>query len=278
MPPRPLLLDLDQWFNGTERQRAKLARDVDTHLQVSGTFSVVDHGIEQQVFDGLRDSGRQYFASLATEGVDSERFVFGPVEVHDPSMPTAYPDWYGPITWPTTPDDFQMASELFWREAKSLAHVLLELFALAIGLPQSAIADQCRDTTATGCLHRIRSVDEIDRCGTFTIVDVPAGAGIEAFDTDWTRLPIHEGALVVGIGEMLQRWTNDRWAVARHRTTRTADGDPDAIALVFSHAPDADAVMAPFSTCTSADRPARYEPVLVMDLSVAASNTTPSAG
>ena len=79
MPPRPLLLDLDQWFNGTERQRAKLARDVDTHLQVSGTFSVVDHGIEQQVFDGLRDSGRQYFASLATEGVDSERFVFGPV-------------------------------------------------------------------------------------------------------------------------------------------------------------------------------------------------------
>jgi len=277
MSAPPFLVDLDHWHNGTERQRSKLARDMDLHLRQTGTFLVAGHQIEQQVFEGLRDSSRHYFDSRAASGVASERFAFGPIEVNDLSMPAAYPDWYPPITWPTTPDDFQAASELFWRESKALADVLLQLFALAIELPQSAMVDQCRDTTARGSLHRLCSTAEMDLRGTFTILDLPTG-GLDLVDDLGTIDPASDQrTLVVAVGDMLQRWTNDRWHAGELRVTRNAPGDADPIMLAFAHAPDADAVIAPFSTCVSSERPSRYEPLLVLDFPVDTTDVTPGA-
>lgn len=286
----PPVIDLDRWFDGTERQRSKLSREVDVHLQAGGIVLVTNHGIDREVFAGLRESGERFFGLDTTEKARAaygdgwgweksrgERFVFGPVDTRDPTVRTAYPDAYRTNEWPTDPDDFQAASELFWRETRRLADQLLQLCALAIDLPQSAIADQCRDSTAVGALHCINEETSddpafgvISNVGTLSIAQAPPGdTRIQSMRSDgWTDIPVDDGSLVVAVGSMLQRWTNDRWVSPRQRLARepipqgTSGG---TVALMLFDQPDADAVIAPFSTCVSIDEPSGYEPILAMD-------------
>jgi isopenicillin N synthase-like dioxygenase len=68
----------------------------------------------------------------------------------------------------------------------------------------------------------------------------------------------------VNIGDMLMRWTNDRWVSTLHRVV-----NPPADArqtnrrqsLVFFHNPNPEAVVACLPTCCGPDNPARYAPI-----------------
>ncbi|MEL6985380.1 MAG: 2OG-Fe(II) oxygenase family protein, partial [Actinomycetota bacterium] len=106
--------------------------------------------------------------------------------------------------------------------------------------------------------------------GTITLLDRQPGTGglqVRNDDDEWIDAPFIEGSLIVNTGDMLRQWTNDRWCSNEHRVLPPADAAPDEelISLVFFHEPDADAVIAPFETCVSAENPARHEPILSMD-------------
>jgi isopenicillin N synthase-like dioxygenase len=92
--------------------------------------------------------------------------------------------------------------------------------------------------------------------------DVP---GLQVFRHDtWHDVSVPRGSFVCNIGDMLERWTNDRWTSTLHRVVpppRSLDGPVRrrALARFLDCAPDL--VVECIPTCTSTDRPARYEPV-----------------
>ena len=79
-------------------------------------------------------------------------------------------------------------------------------------------------------------------------------------DGGWTDVPPLPGAYVVNVGDMTQRWTNDRWRSTVHRVVNRHGGrERWSIAYFFDL--DAEASVEPLPTCVSAARPARYGPL-----------------
>jgi isopenicillin N synthase-like dioxygenase len=83
-------------------------------------------------------------------------------------------------------------------------------------------------------------------------VKTPQGEWIDA-----TPIP---GSFVVNVGDMAQRWTNDRWRSTLHRVINKYSGrDRYSIAYFFDL--DAQSRIEPLPSCVSEEHPARYAPI-----------------
>jgi isopenicillin N synthase-like dioxygenase len=304
------LIDLDRWFDAPPEERAALAAEVDHHLARLGFLVVVNHRVPQTVIDACREQTRAFFhlppeakaavalageayrgwvgpgleSNAATYGVDTppdlkETFAYGPVDLPDASLRTRAPRHYAPNLWPADPPAFEGAAEAWWRAAKDLADELLDLCALALGLPLDHLRRHCTATTAQVSLNwywaRGNSEPEEGQFrigphtdfGTLTILDREPGAGgLQVLDEDgeWIDAPYVPGGLLINTGDLLRRWTNDRWCSNEHRVLPPPASKPEEelISLVFFHEPDHDARIEAFPTCVSDDNPARHAPVV----------------
>jgi isopenicillin N synthase-like dioxygenase len=115
--------------------------------------------------------------------------------------------------------------------------------------PRVALPGQvgCGEHTDWGCLT---VVAQDDVGGLQVRQDGPCG-------TQWADVPPVPGALVVHGGDLLQRWTNDRWHAPVHRVVNRA-GTRDRWAIAFFLDLDPFARIEPLPTCITPDRPARY--------------------
>lgn len=305
------LLDLSRWYAGDDAARAALAHELDEHLCRLGFLVVVNHGIPTEITATLREYCREFFhlpterkqpiardgtayrgwvgpgleSNANTYGIDTppdlkETFAYGPVEVTDESLRSI--PAYAPNRWPDEPAGFQQAAEAWWYAGRTLSNTLLELSALALGLPQTYLVDRCRATTAQVSLNwygprgdtppepgQFRVGPHTD-FGTFTILDREPGAGgLQVRDEhgEWIDAPFVPGSLTINTGDLLRRWTNDRWCSNEHRVLPPQEAAPDEelISLVFFHEPDDDAWIEALPTCVSDDRPALHAPVSAHD-------------
>jgi isopenicillin N synthase-like dioxygenase len=95
--------------------------------------------------------------------------------------------------------------------------------------------------------------------GVLTVLLADDQPGLQVFRDDrWHDVAAPRGTFVCNLGDMLERWTNDRWTSTLHRVVpRTAHRR--ALARFLDCPPDL--VVETIPTCITADRPARYEPV-----------------
>jgi isopenicillin N synthase-like dioxygenase len=94
---------------------------------------------------------------------------------------------------------------------------------------------------------------------TFLAPSAVEGLSIRLPDQRWVAAPSVPGAFVVNGGDLLKRWTNDRFLSTPHRVTHTGGRHRYAIPYFFDAHPDT--VIECLPSCWSADRPARYEPI-----------------
>ena len=85
----------------------------------------------------------------------------------------------------------------------------------------------------------------------------------------WTDVPAVPGTFVVNIGDLLARWTNDRWVSTRHRVVvpeaasadgSTSGGSTARLSMPFFFQPDYHAVIECLPSCCGPGNPARYLP------------------
>ena len=86
------------------------------------------------------------------------------------------------------------------------------------------------------------------------VLDAPGGLQVLGKDGAWLDVPHLPGCFVVNIGDMLARWTNDRWVSTLHRVVnpppdRVADSRRQSI-VFFQNG------IQPKYLCSQADRPA----------------------
>ena len=92
------------------------------------------------------------------------------------------------------------------------------------------------------------------------------GLAIRLPDGTWFDAPSIPGCFTVNGGDILKRWTNDRFLSTPHRALNVSGLDRYAIPFFFDTHPDT--LLECLPTCRSADNPPKYEPVTYHDYAV----------
>jgi isopenicillin N synthase-like dioxygenase len=88
--------------------------------------------------------------------------------------------------------------------------------------------------------------------------DIP-GLAIRPEGCEWMEPPILPGSFLVNSGDILRRWTNDRFLSTSHRVLNSSGRDRYAMPYFFD--PNTDTVIECLPTCQGSDNPAKYPPV-----------------
>ena len=94
------------------------------------------------------------------------------------------------------------------------------------------------------------------------------GEGLQVYSQDaWRDVDVPAGVFVINVGDLIARWTNDRWKSTLHRVVvREGSGDADGhvaarrMSLAFFHQPDWDADVEVVPSCVTAGSQPLYEP------------------
>jgi len=178
--------------------------------------------------------------------------------------------------WPSAPPEFRGAFMSYYAEMEKLAARLMDLLAAALELPAGFFADTIdRHVSALRALYypavagapragQLRAGAHTDY-GSLTILKTGRGQpGLEVLQADGAWMPAPEVAdgFIVNLGDLMARWTNDRWRSTMHRVVLPAEraGTPRQ-SLAFFHQPNWNAEIVALPNCTSAEEPARHPPV-----------------
>ena len=93
--------------------------------------------------------------------------------------------------------------------------------------------------------------------------DTPGGLQVKHKSGEWIDLHIPAGDFACNIGDLMMRWSNDRWVSTLHRVAvPPPDALPqDRISLVFFTNPNPDATIKCIDQCVSPGDTPKYPPV-----------------
>ena len=184
---------------------------------------------------------------------------------------------YAPNIWPQQPHDFKPTMVAYYDAMMGLASRVLRAMALALGVEENYFADKF-DRQASVCrMIRYPAVKEPPlpgqlRAGTHTDYgimtfvrgdDTPGGLQVKHRNGSWIDVHIPPNEFVCNIGDLMMRWSNDRWVSTLHRVAMPPPGaaPSDRISLVFFTNPNPDAVIRCIDSCVKAGEMAKYPPV-----------------
>ena len=93
--------------------------------------------------------------------------------------------------------------------------------------------------------------------------DVP-GLAVRLPSGEWLAPPVIPDTFLVNLGNMMKRWSNDRFHSTPHGVVN--DSGKDRYSIAFFYSPNVDSVIECLSTCVSADNPPRYPRAIYRDL------------
>lgn len=210
-----------------------------------------------------------------------EVFHLGPIDYPADSYhlaPAARPHFIVNV-WPAAPTTFRPTATAYYRAMEGLAGELMALFAKALDVPAEAFARRIdRHISALRIINypplaaaprpgQLRAGAHSDY-GTLTILlseNRPGGLQVRTRAGAWIDVLTPADAFVINIGDLMMRWTNDRWVSNQHRVVNPSEDAGAAaqrLSIVFFHHPNYDAEIACIESCASPGNPAKYPPVL----------------
>lgn len=311
------VIDLGRWSDGTDTERVRIAAQVDRAASEVGFLQITGHGVPASViadmraatdvFFGLPLEEKQRWRSPSPEinrgyaargdeglaysvGLDQppdlfEAFNIGPEDpdVGHPMVAAELHRWFVPNIWPDEPASLRPALVAYFAEVRRVAHLLTDVFAVALGLPAGWFApytDHSTDTlrvnhyaTAPGDpepLERQVGMGAHTDYGICTVLlaDQVPGLQIVGPDGAWHDVVPEPDAFVVNLGDLTAEWTNDRWRSTIHQVLpprRDADRTVVRRSVAFFHDGNHDALIECLPTCHGPGHPPKYEPVRAGD-------------
>jgi isopenicillin N synthase-like dioxygenase len=266
-----------------------------------GFLTVTGHDVPDELIEATAEAARGFFDLAETEklALTQGELTLG-LPVYRPlrseslaaSLGQKTPgdlkeslDW-GPALpgfgWPERPPGLRQLFEAYVEALGGLGERIRRLFALALDLPEDWFEPSFRGHSSTlRVINYPRPEGEIEpgqlRAGVHTdygcmtilrTEDAPGGLQVQTRRGEWLDVHAVPGSFVVNLGDMMARWTNDRWTATLHRVAvpqadRAARSRRQTI--VFFHDPRADAVIECIPSCTDEGHPPRYEPITALD-------------
>ncbi|WP_307132961.1 isopenicillin N synthase family dioxygenase [Streptomyces aurantiacus] len=153
---------------------------------------------------------------------------------HEPfDDPTTNAEWYAPNVWPAQAPGLQALCEEYLARMGELENHLLALLGEALGMAPDFFTRHMDHPTYGFNINWYPGTEVVGEpaegqfrigphtdFGTVTILDRQAGKGGLQVYTDeggWEDAPFDPAAFTVNIGDLMARWTGDRWRSGRHR-------------------------------------------------------------
>jgi len=185
------------------------------------------------------------------------------------------PRYFIPNLWPDYPQGLGEAAEQYYGAMERLTGRLMGLTALALELPEQFFSDKIdKHITAIRINYypeqneppkpgQLRAGEHSDY-GLLTILNgenVAGGLQVKTRSGVWIDVETDPDSFVVNIGDLLMRWTNDRWVSNVHRVANPPDSvaaRSKRLSIAFFHHPNYDALI----ECIAPPGKAKYPPVL----------------
>ncbi|WDG17705.1 isopenicillin N synthase family dioxygenase [Microbacterium sp. Clip185] len=211
-----------------------------------------------------------------------EAFNVGAAQADYPACPDLPQPEYADNLWPDV-GGFEAQVQAYFAEAARVARTMTRIFADALGLEPDFFdrrtghsLDVMRmnnyalppgtDVTLDGDLV---GMGEHTDYGIVTILwaDQVKGLQVLGADGSWNDVAPADGALLINLGDVTARWTNERWMSTLHRVKPPViDGTIERRrSAAFFHDGDVDAVIETVPSCVDAEHPDLYEPITVGD-------------
>jgi isopenicillin N synthase-like dioxygenase len=205
------------------------------------------------------------FGPLQTDGDPYWTDGFGPVHAH-------------PNLWPEDMPPFRAAVSDYWRAMEALSARLMRIFALALDLEEDFFVERSKRHVTNMRINyypaqerppeagQLRAGAHSDY-GAFTILrgeNAPGGLQVLRRGGDWADVPLIDAGFIINIGDLLMRWTNDKWVSTIHRVVNPPEEvrrGVDRMSIAFFFVPDHDVEVRCFESCMGAGNPSRYPPI-----------------
>ncbi|MGW6096551.1 isopenicillin N synthase family dioxygenase [Streptomyces sp. NPDC055157] len=142
-------------------------------------------------------------------------------------------EWFLPNTWPREAPELRALVTEYLAQMRTLSDRLLELLGAALGEPEDFFTRHTTHPTWGFNINWYPGTEVVGEpqpgqfrigphtdFGTVTVLDRQAGkGGLQIFTDDggWEDAPYDPGAFTINIGDLMARWTGDRWRSGRHR-------------------------------------------------------------
>ncbi len=293
------VIDIGPLVDGSDPMRA--ARDLTWAAIEVGFIYVRNHGIDAAVIERAREAGLAFFRQPlerklevvtnihhhgylrpgATKMYDDanvdlkESYNFG-IELDDATLArNADNGLLGPNEWPACMPELREAAYPYFEAASACAETLLRGFALGGGKPADVFTRTSNLPVSRGSLQyypprpddlpedRFSLAPHTD-FGVLTVLaqDAVGGLQIQAIDDSWITAPPIPDTLVVNVGDLLGRWSNDTYRSTPHRVINSSGRE--RLSLVLAYDPNYETVMDSKLFCADGETP-KYAPITCGD-------------
>ncbi|MFE2888273.1 isopenicillin N synthase family dioxygenase [Streptomyces sp. NPDC059272] len=165
--------------------------------------------------------------------------------------PVVNAEWYAPNVWPAEIPELRALCEEYLDRMGELEKQLLSLLGVALGLEPDFFSRHMDHPTYGFNINWYPGVEVVGEpepgqfrigphtdFGTVTILDRQAGkGGLQVFTDEggWEDAPFDPAAFTINIGDLMARWTGDRWRSGRHRVLPPPADSPaeELMSLVY---------------------------------------------
>ena len=293
------VIDLDPVRNGGIDEVGRALRDAFTG---SGFCYIRNHGVSEGVIRDIREKALAFFhqpldEKLRAQPKESVRGfnAIGRTKMQYAEAPD-YKEYYqiglelprddpavlagqplrGPNQWPEGIPGFREAFTRYFEEIAKCGQTLLSAVAASLGVaPDFFVGKYDKPLQRTQAIYypphppkhegELFGVAPHTDYGCVTLLWQDDVGGLEVMNRsgDWVYAPPMPETLVINIGDLLHRWSNERYFSNQHRVTNRSGRERLSIATFYD--PDFTAIVDPSDLGLPPGEASRYEPVTAGD-------------
>lgn len=293
------VVDLSKFVEGNEDERNHFVNQLGEAFHKVGFVGVVNHGIPKSLVDGFYAASKAFFSlpvssksKYKLEGLAGQRgytsfgtehakqsnvadlkefFQVGQFVEGEVDNPEEYPP---NVVTHETPEFSTLAEKLYKSFEKAGGH-LLRAIALHLGLEETYFDDKIHNgNSILRSIHyppiteepktAIRAEQHEDINLITLLVGASAG-GLQLLNTqeEWLDIVPEENEIVINVGDMLQRLTNNYLKSTTHRVVNPPKEQwhVPRLSIPFFLHPKSNMDLTCLQSCVSEDNPLAYEPI-----------------
>jgi len=283
-------LDLRDYTQGSAERRHQFSQDIGKAFNETGFATIANHGMDKALIDELYAVVQAFFAlPEATKrryeipGLAGQRGYTskGKEKAKDARVPDLKEFWQRGQDENPAVDElprFDMVTGEVFRRLESAGRELLKAIAVYLGLPEGYFEPKViQGNSILRAIHYfpIENPDSLPedavRAGAhedINLITLLIGAsadGLEVLTRDGTWYPVkaHGEDIVVNVGDMLQRLTNNKLKSTTHRVVNPPKElmKTSRFSVPFFLHPKADMSLAALESCIDAEHPKAYSDV-----------------